>query len=109
MLDNSETLDWELLLPAMMKSYNKRVHCATGESPFFLNYLHSPKLPFFNLDKSRPLYGESYAKDAYWTMTLSYNAARDNLKEAEKIREEYFNQKTEQRSFAVSTGHNSCC
>ena len=34
-------------------------------------------------------------------MTLSYNAARDNLKEAEKIREEYFNRKTEKRSFAV--------
>ena len=101
MLDNSETLDWELLLPAKMMAYNSHVHRATGESSFFLNYLHSPKLPFFNMAKPRPLYGESYVEDAHRTMTLSYNAARDNLKEAEKIREEYFNRKTEKRSFAV--------
>ena len=78
MLDNSETLDWELLLPAMMMAYNSHVHRATGESPFLPTYLHSPKLPFFNLDKPRPLYGESYVEDAYRTKTLSYNAARNN-------------------------------
>ena len=38
MLDNSDTLDWELLLPAMMMAYNLHVHRATGESPFFLTY-----------------------------------------------------------------------
>ena len=101
MLDSSETLDWELLLPAMTMAYNSHVHRATGESPFLLTYFHLPKLPFFNLDKPRPLYGESYVENAYRTINLSYNAARNNLKEAEKIREEYFNRKSEKRSFAV--------
>ena len=55
MLDNSETLHWELLLLAMMMAYFLHVYQATGESPFFLTYLHSPKLHFFNLDKPRPL------------------------------------------------------
>ena len=32
---------------------------------------------------------------------MSDNTTRDNLREAEKIREEYFNRKTEKRSFAV--------
>ena len=59
MLDNNTTLDWEEMLPAMMMSYNCHVHRATKESPFFLTYLHNPRLPYFNLDKPQPLYGQS--------------------------------------------------
>jgi len=49
MLDNDCTLDWERWLPAMMLSYNTQVHRATMESPFFLTFLHDPKLPYFDI------------------------------------------------------------
>ena len=55
MLENKQTLDWEELLPAMMMAYICHAQRATQESPFFLTYLHSPRLSFFNLEKPPPL------------------------------------------------------
>ena len=72
MLDNNTTLDWEEMLPAMMMAYNCHVHRATKESPFFLTYLHNPRLPYFNLDKPQPLYGQSYFDEAFKTLQVSY-------------------------------------
>ena len=43
---------------AMMLCYNTHVQRATQESPFFLTYLHSPRLPYFNLESPRKLYGD---------------------------------------------------
>jgi transposase InsO family protein len=43
-LDNTQTLDWEIMLPVLMLSYNCHVHRSTMESPFFLMYLHDPQI-----------------------------------------------------------------
>ena len=77
MLENEQTLDWEELLPAMMMAYSCHEQRATQESPFFLTYLHSPRLPFFNLEKPQPLYGESYVDDAFWGLQYSFRHAKD--------------------------------
>ena len=63
MLSNEQTLDWEEWLPALMLSYNTQVHKSTLESPFFLTYLHDPKLPFFNIQNPRPMYKDGYVAD----------------------------------------------
>ena len=60
MLDNDDTLDWEKWLPAMMLSYNTQVHKATMESPFFLTHLHDPRLPYFDMDKPKPMYKDNF-------------------------------------------------
>ena len=100
MLDNNTTLDWEEMLPAMMMAYNCHVHRATKESPFFLTYLHNPRLPYFNLDKQF-LYGQSYVDEAFKTLQVSYQYAKDNMKLAEAARTEYFNRSVEERSFKL--------
>jgi len=101
MLDNSQTLDWEELLPAMMFCYNTHVQRSTLESPFFLTYAHSPRLPYFNLEAPRPLYGDSYISQAFTQLRLSFKRVRDNLEDARGFREEYFNRKAKDRSFSV--------
>ena len=75
MLENEQTLDWEELLPAMMMACNCHVQRVTQESPFFLTYLHSPRLPFFNLEKPQPLYGENYVSDAFRGLQFSFRHA----------------------------------
>ena len=67
MLDNSMTLDWEEQLPAMMMAYNCHVQRATHETPFF-TYLHSPRLPYFDIEKPRLLYGEDLSSLAFTRM-----------------------------------------
>ena len=91
MLDNKHTLDWEELLPAMMLCYNTHVQRATQESPFFLTYLHSPRLPYFNLDSPRKLYGDDYVPNAFAQLRLSFKQVRNNLEDARRHREDYFN------------------
>jgi transposase InsO family protein len=101
MLENHQTLDWEELLPAMMFAYNCHVQRATQESPFFLTYLHSPRLPYFNLQEPRKLYRQDYLGRAFSDMRLSFKMVRDNLKDAREAREQYFNRRTKERSFSV--------
>ena len=57
MLSNKQTLDWEEWLPALMFSYNTQVHKSTQESPFFLTFLHNPRLPFFDINNPQPIAG----------------------------------------------------
>ena len=101
MLDNKHTLDWEELLPAMMLCYNTHVQRATQESPFFLTYLHSPRLPYFNLDAPRKLYGDDYVSNAFAQLRLSFKQVRNNLEDARRHREDYFNRRTSDRAFRV--------
>ena len=72
MLDNDDTLDWEKWLPAMMLSYNTQVHKATMESPFFLTYLHDPRLPYFDMDKPKPMYKDNFTTEAITRLGFSY-------------------------------------
>jgi transposase InsO family protein len=52
-LDNDTTLDWEEHIPALALAYNSHVHSLTRETPFYLTYLHDPRLPWFDLEKPR--------------------------------------------------------
>ena len=79
MLDNTMTLDWEEQLPAMMMAYNCHVQRATHETPFFLTYLHSPRLPYFDLEKPRLLYGEDWSSLAFTKMQTAFRQVKDCL------------------------------
>ena len=51
MLADQTTLDWEALLPCAAMAYNCHVHRSTQDSPFFLTFMHDPRLPYLDLQK----------------------------------------------------------
>ena len=101
MLGNEQTLDWEEWLPALMFSYNTQVHKSTLESPFFLTYLHDPKLPFFDIHNPRPLYKDGFVPETTARLGTAYKAAKEHMEEARIMREKYYNQKSLGRKFSV--------
>ena len=101
MLENSETLDWEEWLPMLMFSYNTHVHSATKESPFFLTFLHDPRLPYFDIDKPRTMYGEDYVTHTYQMMKESFREARNHLEEQASRAKHYHDLKAKARQFKI--------
>ncbi len=81
LLDNTTTLDWERLLPPLQLAYNCHVHRSTGETPFFLTYLHDPRLPSFDLEKPRRLYGDNYVHVAHNNLQELYPSVKRQLEE----------------------------
>ncbi len=101
MLDNDKTLEWEAQLPMLQLCYNCHVHQSTLESPFFLTYLHDPRLPFFNLEHPQPLYSSEYSPALFKTFSETYKRVHREQWKARNIREEYYNRKAKERSFDV--------
>ena len=98
-LENTRTLDWEELLPVTMLCYNSHVHQATGDTPFFLTYLHDPRLPYFDIDRPRRFMDDSYVHEAFHVMQIAYRNAAQCMEDANEVKKAYFNKKTEERSF----------
>ena len=77
-------------------AYNFQVQRATHETPFFLTYLHSPRLPYFDLEKPGLLYRGDWSFLAFTKMQNAFKQVRDNLEAARDVREKYFNKKTKE-------------
>ena len=101
MVLETSTLDWEAYLPALQLSYNCHVHRSTLESPFFLTYHMQPRLPYFDLEETRPLYKDDYVSHAFQVFSESHKRVYKNQWDARKIREAYYNKKTKERCFDV--------
>ena len=99
MLDNNSTLDWEEQLYPLMMSYNTHIHQSTKETPFFLTFAHDPRLPYFDLQQPRVNMGESYAAESFTNVQAAFRSITDNMKEAEEIRNTYYNLRTKERKF----------
>ena len=99
MLDKDTTTDWEAWLAPCALAFNCHVHKSTRETPFFLTYLHDPNLPFCDFDQPRKLYGENYAHAAYNAAQSAYFMVKDNLEEAQKKQEDYFNKSAKERTY----------
>ena len=98
-LDNDKTTDWEMYLAPMMMSYNCHVHRATKETPFYLTYLHDPRLPVFDVTKPRKLYHDNYAAEAFNLAQAAQLRVRENLGEAQRMQEEYFNRTAKDKTY----------
>jgi hypothetical protein len=99
-LDNDTTLDWEEHIPALALAYNSHVHSLTRETPFYLTYLHDPRLPWFNLEKPRAFYTGSYPSEAFSNMQQCFQMVKENLGDAAAVQKAYFNRKTKEKTFA---------
>ena len=98
-IKDNQTLDWEELLPVMSLSYNCHVHRSTGQTPFFLTFLHDPRLPVFDLEKPRQFYKHGYVEDSYITMQNAFGRARMSMTEATEKSKAYYDRKAQERSF----------
>ena len=101
MLDNSQTLEWEAQLPALQLSYNCHVHRSTLESPFWLTYLMDPRLPYFSLEETRPIYKDDFVTAAFEDFSQSHKLVHKNQDDARKVREQFYNIKAKERQFDV--------
>ena len=99
MLDNDKTLEWEQQLPMLQFSYNCHVHKTTMESPFFLTYHFDPRLPYFDLEKPKPLYNAETAPALFQSLSETHKQVHKEQWKAREIRETYYNKKTKERCF----------
>jgi hypothetical protein len=81
--------NWETL-PVVMLTYNTKVHSSTRASPFFLTCLRDPALPYFDLDKHWPLYGESWAANAMERIKEVQQIAKESMEKAQTIGKERY-------------------
>jgi hypothetical protein len=87
--------DWEALLPIVALTYNTRVHASTKASPFFLTFLRDPNMPHFDLEEEeRPLYGDSWATDAFSRMRAIHRCAKENAEAAQRRGEKWYNERS---------------
>ncbi len=100
-LDNDSTLEWEKWMPAMQFAYNSHVHRSTKESPFFLTFLHDPRLPYFDIQKPRPMFDRSWAEEKFGEVQEVYLRAKETMEEAKEKRKEYFDKKAIERKFSA--------
>jgi hypothetical protein len=101
MLDNDKTLEWEAQLPMLQLSYNTHVHQSTLESPFWLTYHMDPRLPYFDLEKPKPLYNASYSPSVFHSLSETHKRVHAEQWKARELRETYYNRKAKERSFDV--------
>ena len=100
---NNDSLNWEQLLPALKLSYNTNIHKSTLHSPFFLTFLHDPKLPYFDIDKPKIFYNDDYATAAYKTLEKAYSLVKLNAETAAIKQAKYYDSSntTKIRSFKI--------
>jgi transposase InsO family protein len=100
-LSDKSTLDWEEELPALQFSYNTQVHKSTLQSPFFLTFLHHPRMPFFDSDVPHTRYSDSWSTEAFLRMQQAYRLAKANNEEANKKKADLAAKKDKLREFNV--------
>jgi hypothetical protein len=98
-LENTKTLEWEELLPYLMLMYNMHVHKSTQDSPFFLTFMHDPRMPFFDMDKPRVAYGADFMSETFRMMQHVHQAVKVNLEEAQECSKIYYDKTAKERTF----------
>jgi transposase InsO family protein len=100
-LAEGTTLDWEQQLVALQFSYNTQVHKSTLQTPFFLTFLHHPRMPFFDMEVPATRYSDSWPTEAFLRMQNAYRLAKSNNEEANRKMKEKAEKKDKLREFNV--------
>jgi hypothetical protein len=98
-LENTKTLEWEELLPYLILMYNTHVHKSTQDSPFFLTFMHDPRMPFFDMDKPRVAYGADFVSETFRMMQHVHQAVKVNLEGAQECSKRYIDKTAKERTF----------
>ena len=73
----------------------------TMQMPFFLTFLHEPNLPYFDMEESKPAYGESWPAEAWLRLKVAYKKAKENMISGNEKMKEYFDRSAKVRKFKV--------
>ena len=98
-LDNSNTLEWEILLGPLQLAYNTSVHKTTLESPFYMTHGCDANMPYFDIDKPQKVYNYNAASERFLLTQEAIKAATENAEQAIAAREQYFNKRAKARHF----------
>ena len=99
MLADHSMLDWECLLPCASMAYNCHIHRSTAETPFFLTYLHDPRLPYLDLQKPRQFKDDSFVHESYMIAQKAFEAAGQRMQTAAEVQKEYYDRRAKDRVF----------
>ena len=98
-LENTNTLDWEILLGPLQLAYNTAVHKTTLESPFYMTHGCDANMPYFDIDKPQKVYNYNAASEKFLLTQDAVKAATENAARAIAAREIYFNKRAKTRQF----------
>jgi hypothetical protein len=88
-------------LPYLMLMYNTHVHKSTQVYPFFLTFLHDPRMPFFDMDKPRVAYRADFVSETFRMMQHVHQAVKVNLEDAQECSKRYYDKTAKERSFLL--------
>ncbi len=88
-------------MPAAALAYNCHIHRSTKESPFFLTYIHDPRLPFFDLEQPKTFAKPTYAQEQFTIAYSAYEKAKENLEQASKTQKDYYDRRAKIRKFKL--------
>ena len=100
-MEDGNTLDWEKYLAPLELSYNTGVHSAALHSPFYLTFLHEPRLPYYDAGKEKTLYTDDYATDCLARLRATYRLVASNLEESNRVNQIQRNKGAKHVSFNV--------
>ena len=93
------TLNWESLLPSAQSSYNTQVHKSTSYSPFFLQHLIDPSIPFENINDKTPRYNDNWTNEAMLRLQHAWKETFDHLTKAQANQKNYYDRRSSKRIF----------
>ena len=99
-LEDGETLEWEKYIPPLLLAYNTAIHKTTQNSPFFLTFLHEPRLPYFDLQQQQVFYTDDFATDAYGRLKKVYKAVKEHSEKENAKSRAQNNKQAKHKEFA---------
>ena len=100
-MEDGNTLDWEKYLAPLELAYNTGIHSASLHSPFFLTFLHEPRLPFFDAGQQKTLYTDDYATDCIARLRATYRLVQSNIEESNRVNQDQHNKGAKHVEFSV--------
>ena len=95
---DSDTLNWEKLLPSAQISYNTQIHASTKHTPYYLVFLHDPRLPFSKLSTHTREH-TSWPRTAILDLMTAWRKNIINLEQAKEVQKKYFDRRTKAKDF----------
>ena len=96
---DDHTTAWQKYLPVCKLSLNTQVSKSTSQSPFFSTRFYHPRLPYFDLDRPEPIYGDNEASAIYLRLRQAWRRAREHNEVQTLAQKKQYDKKTIKRAF----------